>query len=327
MSSPRSLDRFLAAYVDGSYFRALVNGPQPHALRQPPAVLYHATLNRIDPISTIVTPIFNGAPLVAGCIRSVAAAASLPFDLILVDDGSDDATAERAIEVLRTAPPRLAARATVIRNPTPTFETSCDNMGFWLAETELVIEVQSDIEIREPGFDARMRRALAMSPQPAAVSGRCGHSFFALRARLVRAIAGGGRDCVGLCGKLIDTPEAVEPLRGRVYRCQTVPRGPWAVCKRDLEQIGYLDERFFFLGNDDHDYHRRLFDATGRRPVYLPMSIYSPLSRGASRRRRSGINREVFALLEREKRGSPAFRRFVAGQWRPTPPEPLAFPA
>ena len=104
----------------------------------------------------------------------------------------------------------------------------------------------------------------------------------------------------------------------------TVPRGPWAVRKSDLERIGYLDERFFFLGNDDHDYHRRLYEATGRRPVYVPMSIDSPLARGANRQPRSGLNRTVFEMLKREKRGSPAFRRFLLTQRRAVLPERIA---
>ncbi len=96
-----------------------------------------------------------------------------------------------------------------------------------------------------------------------------------------------------------------------MYRCETVNRGPWLVFKTDLERHGYLDERHFFLGNDDHDYHRRLFDAEQRRPVYVPLSLHAPLALGAYRRKRSGVNRDVFMALHAEKRGSPAFHRFL----------------
>jgi hypothetical protein len=181
------------------------------------------------------------------------------------------------------------------------------------------------VYVREAAFDALMLGTLAMTPQPAAVSGRCGHSFFGLRHWLVRTLLGGRREqCVGLCGDAIETPAVVEPIKNHVYRCETVPRGPWAVRKPDLERVGYLDERFFFLGNDDHDYHRRLYDAAGRRPVYLPMTIDSPLHLGADRQPRTGLNRTVFEMLKREKsrrRGSPAFRRFLAAQWHPAMPE------
>ena len=61
MSSPAAIDRFLDAYADGRYFSALVNAPLPHALRQPPELIYHATLHSVEPHFTIVTPVFNGA--------------------------------------------------------------------------------------------------------------------------------------------------------------------------------------------------------------------------------------------------------------------------
>ena len=93
--------------------------------------------------------------------------------------------------------------------------------------------------------------------------------------------------------------------------------------KSDLERHGYLDERFFFLGNDDHDYHRRLFDAEGRRPLYVPMTLYSPLHFGAARRRRRGVNREVFEMLSAERQGSPAFRQFLASHRTSYVPEEI----
>ena len=86
-------------------------------------------------------------------------------------------------------------------------------------------------------------------------------------------------------------------MRGKVYRCETVNRGPWALLKTDLDRHGYLDEQYFFLGNDDHDYHRRLFETEGRRPLYVPTSIYSPRRLGASRRARTGDNRTIFDML------------------------------
>ena len=131
------------------------------------------------------------------------------------------------------------------------------------------------------------------------------------------------QESVGLCGRSIETPERIDAIKGRAYRCETVNRGPWLLLKSDLERHGYLDERFFFLGNDDHDYHRRLFDAEGRRPIYVPMSLYSPLHLGAARRRRRGVNREVFEMLSAERRGSPAFREFLASRQVSYAPEEI----
>jgi hypothetical protein len=176
--------------------------------------------------------------------------------------------------------------------------------------------------MRGPRFDALFLRALATSPKPSAISGRCGHTFRSLGSGVgLRSLfPGRSSERVGLCGKTIETPEAVNPIKGRMYRCETVNRGPWVLLKSDLERQGYLDERHFFQGNDDHDYHRRVFEAEERRPLYVPISLYSPLALGAVRRRRTGVNRDVHDMLKAEKRGSPAFHRFLNSLGPPMAP-------
>jgi Glycosyl transferase family 2 len=320
-----TIDHSLSDIHDRAYFSRLVNNPMPHPLRKPLELVYHATVNTIEPQYTVVTPTFNHAPTVADYIGATTAAASLPFDLIIVDDGSEDGTAERAKAIFESMRCPHVARVTIVHNPVPVFETACDNIGFTLAKTEVIVEIQCDIQVRERGYDALLLHALATPAKPSAVSGRCGHSFFDLRGTFVRALFGrGAHTCVGLCGKLIETPEVINAIKGRIYQCETAPRGPWAVLKSDLERVGYLDERFFFLGRDDHDYHRRLFEADGRRPVYVPLSLYAPLHLGADRRVRTGINREVYEMLRADKNGSPAFRRFLGKQTAPSLPRQIA---
>jgi GT2 family glycosyltransferase len=325
MSSPSTIERILCSHDSGEYFSRLVNHPAAHRLRERPELAYHATLNALEPRFTVVMPTFNHAPAIQDSIAAAATTASLPFDCIVVDDGSEDLTVERAKAFFRSGPSSLLARATIIRNSVPVYETASDNLGFALAETEIIIEVQADIQIREPGFDALMLRALATSPTPSAVSGRCGHTFRSLRsgAGFRSLFPGRSGEFVGLCGKTIETPEAVNPIKGRIYRCETVNRGPWVLLKSDLERHGYLDERHFFQGNDDHDYHRRVFEMEGRRPLYVPISLYAPLTLGAVRRRRTGLNREVFNTLKAEKRGSPAFHHFLDSLGPPMAPVAL----
>jgi glycosyltransferase involved in cell wall biosynthesis len=313
MSSPSAIDALLRDYAGGEYFSRLLNHPTPHVLRQPPVLVYSAVLSGAKPRFTIVMPTFNHESNIEDVLDAAARSASLPFACIIVDDGSEDATVERATSFLESRRSPLVAAATIIRNPIPSFETACDNLGFALADTELIVELQADIQIREPAFDALFLRAGATSPKPSAISGRCGHTFTWLKSggflrSLLRRPA---HESVGLCGKAIETPEAIDSIKGQIYRCETVNRGPWMVFKSDLERHGYLDERHFFLGNDDHDYHRRLFSAEGRRPLYVPMSLSAPLALGVRRRPRTGVNRDVFNLLKTEKRGSPAFHDFI----------------
>ena len=48
------------------------------------------------------------------------------------------------------------------------------------------------------------------------------------------------------------------------------------------------------------------------------MSLHAPLALGAARRPRTGVNREVFNDLSSEKRGSPAFHRFLKSLRQPS---------
>jgi glycosyltransferase involved in cell wall biosynthesis len=327
MSSPSTIDTVLRRTESGEYFSRLVNRPAPHRLRARTQLVYHAALHALEPRFTVVMPAFDHESGIQDSLEAAAINASLPFDCIVVDDGSGDRTVERAQWFFESRRASLLARATVVRNPVPVYETASDNLGFALAETEIIIELQADIQIREPGFDALFMRALATSPKPSAISGRCGQTFRSLCSRrgLPSLFRRQSHEMVGLCGKAIETPEVVNPIKGRIYRCETVNRGPWVLLKSDLERHGYLDECHFFLRNDDHDYHRRVFEAEGRRPLYVPMSLYAPLALGAERRRRTGVNRDVFNTLKAEKRGSPAFHHFLDSLGPSSPP--VAIPA
>ncbi len=189
MSSSSAIDALLRRYDSGDYFARLINHPVPHRLRQAPELVYHATLNAAEPRFTIVMPTFNHESNVGDSLAAAVAAASLPFDCVVVDDGSEDGTVDRLTSFFESRRSSLVTRATIIRNPVPVYETACDNLGFTLAETEVVVEVQADIQIREPAFDALFLRAAAVSPTRSAISGRCGHTFRVAQVREPASIA------------------------------------------------------------------------------------------------------------------------------------------
>jgi glycosyltransferase involved in cell wall biosynthesis len=321
-----NFDAFLRGYEGGDYFARLVHHPVPHSLRRAPELVYQERRSVVEPRFTIVMPTFNHESTVQGALAAVAAAASLPFDCIVIDDGSEDGTVRRVTSFFEDGRSRLVSRAMVLRNAVPIYETACDNLGFALARTDIIVEVQADIQVREPAFDALFLRAASADPRPAAISGRCGHTFrwISRRGLLASIFRRADQETVGLCGTAIESPDHAAALKGRTYRCETVNRGPWVIFARDLERHGYLDERYFFQGNDDHDYHRRLFQSEGRRPVYVPMSLSAPLADGATRRKRTGVNRAVFETLSAAKRGSPGFHAFLASLGPPLFPTAIA---
>lgn len=85
-------------------------------------------------VSTIV-PVFNGAPYVAEALESIFAQTYPPFEIIVIDDGSTDATPA----VLA----RFADRAHVVRQPNAG-PAAARNHGLRLASGELIAFLDAD---------------------------------------------------------------------------------------------------------------------------------------------------------------------------------------
>ena len=136
------------------------------------------------PTFTIVMPAFNAAPTIAPAIRSVLAQTRRDFQLVVVDDGSTDDTAQRIrpfeadsrLEVVRQPNRGLAAaRNIAIERAQGRFVSMLDSDDLWLPR---YLEVMAETLGRDPeaGFaytdawlfdDARRRilRASAMAYQ------------------------------------------------------------------------------------------------------------------------------------------------------------------
>jgi len=97
---------------------------------------------------------------------------------------------------------------------------------------------------------------------------------------------------------------------------ETVARGPWLLRKTDLEKYNYLDQDNFFLGNDDHDLHRRMYLSESKKVGYVPIDVHSIPEDGSTRKPRSGINQKIYEYLKNNKKGSSEFKRFM-NRYRP----------
>ncbi|WP_167393236.1 glycosyltransferase family 2 protein [Azospirillum oryzae] len=313
--------KFMQDYECGAYFKRLTNNPEPHSFRKPPVIYYHKIFSSSSPVVTIVTPAFEQEDNICKNISAIIKNCTMPFDWIFIDDGSTDETLKVVSCLLRECRSPHLCEAVVLSNSTPIFETACDNMGFYISRTEIIIEVQADIFIEEPMF-AEMAISVSLSHlRPSAISGRCGHILGWVAPSLqlpdkYRNMVQG----VGLIGEKIEDLQLVSAIKGKIFRCETVNRGPWILRRSDLESVGFLDERNYFLGNDDHDFHVRLYKKTGRLPVYLPMTINSPISIGSTRKKKEGINLEIFSLLKNTRKISGELISFMQNY------EPFQFP-
>lgn len=273
---------------------------------------------------TLVMPVYNQANKIKEILKKIYVCAELNFNIILINDASDDRSLDEInnyINLIKDDIDPKVMEIILIDNIVPLYETACDNQGFRMATTEYIIEIQSDIHIEELGFDRKMIDAMELL-NLGAVSGRHVHSYSMLenirawfkyptKLFMWRLLKVGHPEGVGRLGKKI-----FEKITVKEYECyigETVARGPWLIKKSDLISLAYLDEKNFFLGNDDHDYHRRLFSKFGKNVGYVPINIYSHTCDGSTRKVRSGMNKEIFEYLKLNKTGSEDFIKFMRG--------------
>jgi glycosyltransferase involved in cell wall biosynthesis len=276
---------------------------------------------------TMVMPVYNQEKRLKDVLLKILKNSELNFNIIFIDDASDDNSMDVINEFVCdvvSSNTKKVIEISIIKNLVPIYETACDNQGFKEANTEYIIEIQSDIHIEEIGFDKRMIHAMETF-NLGAVSGRHVHYFSMLEGRRAwfkypwklacwRIFKWGNGEGQGRLGsKVFNRIENIEEV---CIIGETVARGPWLIKKSDLTKLSFLDEQHFFLGNDDHDYHRRLFEKLGKLVGYVPMDIHSISGDGSTRRPRIGINKKIYDFLKENKKGSEEFKTFLR-KYRP----------
>jgi GT2 family glycosyltransferase len=112
------------------------------------------------PTLAVVVPAHQAEAEIDGCLRALAAAGFAPADILIVDDGSRDATGERGrrhgVRVLRNEAPRGAAEAR--------------NRGAGAVAADIVFFVDADVVVH-PEVRARILAAFAADPALAALIG------------------------------------------------------------------------------------------------------------------------------------------------------------
>lgn len=255
---------------------------------------------------SLVIPFFNQEKTLKKCLECSMNNIISNFELILIDDASEDNSYKIALNTIEEYQSKFNfLSATIISNNYPIFETGCDNQGFKLAKGKYIIEIQSDIYINEHGYDKTMIKIQNFA-NLSTVSAKSIHSlamilgkkyFFKNQFQFLN---------YRLNQQHFDlhyskNKSCIDKNKLCFITGETCPRGPWLLLKEDLEKYGYLDQKNFFLGNDDHDYNYRIFKITGRICGFVALNCFSEPKEGASRRKKSGINKKIFDYL-RSKR-------------------------
>ena len=98
----------------------------------------HATETSL-PLVSIIMPAFNGEPYIGAAIRSVLAQSYARWELLILDDGSADRTAEIA-EAFEKSDPRIR----LFRNPKNLGAAQTRNRGFALTQGEWIALLDCD---------------------------------------------------------------------------------------------------------------------------------------------------------------------------------------
>jgi hypothetical protein len=195
---------------------------------------------------TVVVPTHDTRTLVLRCVQALAASAAGAPAIIVVDDGSDDGTADAvraahpAVRVLRLAPARGF--------------TGAANLGLAAAESEILLLLNSDTEIHADAlvhlvaaFDANPRLGAAAPAlvfadgRPQWSAGREPSTMWLL------ALASGA---AALAARLPGY-RRVRPLHpGRVTRVDWVPGAALAMRRVVWNAVGPFDERFRTYAQD-----------------------------------------------------------------------------
>jgi glycosyltransferase involved in cell wall biosynthesis len=197
----------------------------------------------------VVIPTYNRAALLAQTLATVFDQQPQPREVIVVDDGSSDGTAEYLDSV----------DVSVLRNERGGWGPGrARNEGFKRCDTELVAFLDSD-DLLLPGALARLQRALDEAPAAPFAFGRC----------LTATKEAGRWSATGLM--TVDTPEMASPLRSLFVR-NFVPSVGTLARTDAVRRIGGYPENTAFA--EDHYFWLRLAQLAD--PVFVPLltSVY-----------------------------------------------------
>lgn len=261
---------------------------------------------------SIIIPTFNKAEIIEQQLRCLLSCITVTAEIILIDDGSIDETSTVALNLLS----KCNYPYTILRTKFPIYETACDCVGLEISSGYYICELQSDIFLNDIGFDRKLIDSLEAN-EFCSVSGRCGHSWaymFTLRQKIIAFLFGNLKFKDIFSFGYIIGRGGMDAFDNKVildcfsYTTDTNNRGPWMTSKKVISVIGFLNEKDFFLGNDDHDFNWR-GAKKGYKAGYVNVNFNSNFEDGSTRqKKREGVNLDVYNWLQNNKKGSRFFR-------------------
>jgi glycosyltransferase involved in cell wall biosynthesis len=316
LNSEEEINNFLKHenYYNGNI---LINNPKPIFGQTDPVLSYYYSNNKGVEYSVII-PVHNQELIIKDNLLSIINNMVGDFEIIMIFDSCQDNSESISIEFFKNNNFSGLNRVILISQSTPIFETSCDNIGFRLANGKYLLEIQSDIRIITFGFNFILSKPFRISQDVLAVSGRCAHQnalsgyldyttdFFYYKSATSELRPKRKIVAVGKFGNAVESSLSIEfKNMNKFFILDTCNRGPLMFLKEKIEQLGFLDEQNFVLGDDEHDLIMRAKCQKNWVSGYVPIEFLSPLNWGTSRKIKNIENEEY--LKNRMQRSNGGF--------------------
>ena len=227
---------FLAARSD------LVHG-SPY-LRSPPCLLMNDWIIKENPKFSIILTVYNQESVVGNTVKHIFELTTESFELVVVFDAcTDNSIHSITSSISDKALPQNLNHVMLIRQDTPVFETTANNIGMRASCGKYWVLVQDDMDIVYKGWNSAAASPLRIYSDVFAVSMRDAHMMYSENTEPISGIVG----------------MSSEHDECTLYVRDTVNRGPLVLRGSMVSRLGYLDEKNFYLGNDDHDLMMRAY--------------------------------------------------------------------
>ena len=270
--------------------------------------------NKGDVTYSIVIPVYNQENIILRNLKSIIKNTLDNYEIIIILDFCFDNTESKLLTFLESthfSKKNLIQITVLVNHEKPLFETKCDNIGFKRSIGKYCLEIQSDMEMTQYGYNRELVKPFLKYENVIGVSGRCAHTIF------------GGYKCVGR----INIEQSVDEIgieRCRFYVLETCNRGPLMLDKKKLEEMNYLNEEDYFLDNSDHDLFIRSNIEKGYICGYVPIDFNAPLCDGSCRNQNTYDNCENYLINKAEKErltaiseNKPTIQQKYGSKWVP----------
>jgi len=255
---------------------------------------YHAleATNAHSDAVDIIVCVHNALDAVRICLSSILRSTHPPYNLILVDDGSDSETASYLREFSDTQ------RAKLLRNDTAFGYTFAANQGLKASSSRYVVLLNSDTQVTYRWLD-KLIACADSDPSIGMVGPLSNTASWQSVPELFSEDGDWARNPIPGSSSVDSMAELIGRFAGRVYPFLSFLNGYCMLIKREvIEDIGYFDERTFGEGyGEENDYSLRLQQQGWKIAIADDAYVFHAQSQSYSHARRAELTERSNKIL------------------------------